>query len=302
MESNKAFCYRCSLVIVIIDSWAVRSVHEHSFEQRSGWPFSLLNDDSYICLKKSVYFPHLQPIWNDSIETATFTHPNRFGVEKIHIHHGGKWVLFLQLGINIMATEPEPRITQSLNVLRSMRVESSGWCQLTWIFPVGSEIWAPSKTPTKNRPFLQVAEIWHPNGGSRDAFCWFIPFCHGWSMICKTCTFWPSVSNVLFLAPGTFRIPKTLRFFAFLKNFETFKVSRTFDVFVALKKKWFSFNLGGCFIQMSLLLSRSLDSIWRAMSGDKEKNQQLAFFVGRISCASGSSPSSASSFAPTISP
>lgn len=52
---------------------------------------------------------------------------------------------------------------------------------------------SPSKTPPKTDLLLQVAEIWHPNGGSRDAFCWFIPFRHVWSMMaktkCKTCTF-----------------------------------------------------------------------------------------------------------------
>ena len=166
MESNKAFCYRCSLVIVILDSWAVRSVHEHSFEQRSGWPFSLLNDDSYICLKKSVYFPHLQTIWNDSIETTTFTHPNRFGVEKIHIPHGGS-------GHGNRTRAKDHSVIECIEEHESWELR---------LMPVdlnfSSRIWdlSPSKTPPKADLFLHVAEIWHPNKGSRDAFLLIHPF------------------------------------------------------------------------------------------------------------------------------
>lgn len=147
-----------------------------------------------------------------------------------------------------MATQPEPRITQSLNVLRSMRVESSGCCELTWIFPVGSEIWAPQKHHQKQTFYCRLQKFDIQTEGLGMHFVdssLFVMVDPWWQK--QNVKHEPFVSNVFL---GDSSHPKTLRFFAFLKNFETFKASRTFGVIFSIKDNMgFPTGCGG-FIQI----------------------------------------------------
>ena len=172
----------------------------------------------------------------------------------------------------------------------------------------------PQKHLPKTDFLWQVAEMWHPNGGSRDAFVDSSLFV----MVDPWCVkHAPSVSNVFL---GDFSHPQDLALLRIPQEFRDLQgVENVWCVRVCFffrTKIRFSFSLGGCFIQISLLFPPILRfnltcNEWRKRETSPTSNWFWVkipghfwgmFFVGRISCASGSSPSSASSFAPTISP